>query len=112
DGCTEPICGRRYHCEVCPNFDLCPECHEKKFATPPHDPSSHAFTTIDDEEGNTPEGNMPLINPTFLNIYFLFIVKREIAGLRRQILLELAHPSNASLWRRQGGPKANRNRGR
>jgi len=43
DGCETKICGTRYHCDNCPDFDFCSTCFTQKLAT--HD-GSHQFKEI------------------------------------------------------------------
>jgi len=43
DGCDTTICGARYHCETCPDFDFCSSCYAQKLST--HD-SSHQFKEV------------------------------------------------------------------
>jgi len=43
DGCNTTICGARYHCETCPDFDFCSSCYAQKLST--HD-SSHQFKEV------------------------------------------------------------------
>jgi len=43
DGCNTTICGARYHCETCPDFDFCSSCYAQKLST--HD-GSHQFKEV------------------------------------------------------------------
>ncbi|CAL0317336.1 unnamed protein product [Lupinus luteus] len=60
DGCsTVPILGRRWHCNICPDFDLCEACYEVLNADglpPPHS-RDHPMTAIPIEVDSVEDGN-------------------------------------------------------
>ena len=45
-GMTKDICGIRYHCETCLNFDLCYKCYPSREVV---HPASHPFRSIGPE---------------------------------------------------------------
>lgn len=68
DECSERICGMRYKCQVCPDFDYCDSCIDKADALHP----LHTFTSLDrvkpaePEDGGTLElaANRPMRHET------------------------------------------------
>jgi len=59
DSCDQDICGIRYKCSVCPDYDLCSSCEDRNMANSFH-PPQHYFLKI-----NKPSAVLP--RPHFVN---------------------------------------------